>query len=127
MIAVAAKDTAVAGALAIYPDDPTAAAIATTEALTGVLKSTLAGHSPGGPDTTSSTPSQYQSKLAQEAVLGGIIGNREGAGWEKEKSTLCKNAKLMPVFPGSACKTQPDVWEDYWEKSFRTQRTLESG
>ena len=51
MAAIAAKDAAVAGALACYPTDPTAAAIATTEALTGVLKNVYSGPAPGGPNT----------------------------------------------------------------------------
>ena len=38
VIACTAKDSAVAAAQAMFPTDPTAAAIATTEALTGVLK-----------------------------------------------------------------------------------------
>ena len=49
--ACAAKDAAVAAAVACYPTDPTAAAIASTEALTGVLKNVYSGPSPGGPNT----------------------------------------------------------------------------
>ena len=81
MIAVAAKDTAIAAAKVMYPDDPVAAALATTEALTVVLKTTLAGTvEAGGRHTASSTPSGDQSKLAQETVLAGIMQNRTDDG-----------------------------------------------
>ena len=30
----------------------------------------------------------------------------------------------MPPFPGTACKTQPDVWEDLWERVFALKELL---
>ena len=65
--ACAAKDAAVKCATELYPDDPTAAAIATTNALTGALKNAYSGpaSSPGGAGTATTTPqSNFQSKLA---------------------------------------------------------------
>ena len=125
--ACAAKDAAVKSATLLYPDDPTAAAIATSNALTGALKNAYSGpaSSPGGAGTASLTPqSNFQSKLAQEAVLAGIIGNTsDGVKFANEGNQLFKNAKLMPIFPGIACKTQPDVWEDYWEKVLRLRNS----
>ena len=56
--------------------------------------------------------------------MAGIVGDRDVGRWEKEKSHLYKNAKLMPPFPGSACKTQPDMWEDWWEKVFALKELL---
>ena len=120
MVAVVAKDTAVAAAKMLHPDDPVAAALATTEALTAVLRTTIGRTTvlSGGRDSATSTP--HSERLAQEAVLAGIIGDRgDLSKWEKEKSSVYKNAKLLPTFPGSICKTQPDVWEEWWEKSLR--------
>ena len=80
MIAVAAKDTAIAAATTLHPSDPAAAALAATEALTAVLKTTSGTSyaAPGGRETTSSTP--HSERLAQEAVLAGIMGGRTDAG-----------------------------------------------
>ena len=102
MIAVAARDTAVAAAKVMFPDDPVAAALATTEALTAVIKTTLPGTvDAGGQNAASSTPSGYQSKLAQEIVLAGTMANRTDDGkWssDREKSTLFKNARVDAPF-----------------------------
>ena len=128
--AIGAKDSAVAAATSMYPDDPKAAALATTEALTTVLSTTLAAREEssgfGGRDTTSPTPNRFQSKHAQDIVLAGIISSRsDGDKWNSDKNSLFKNAKLMPPFPGSAMRTQPDLWEEWWERIYALKEVLQ--
>ena len=76
--AIGAKDSAVAAATSMYPDDPTAAALATQQALTTCLRTSLATGA-GEPSERgardSQTPTGYQSKHAQDIVLAGIALN----------------------------------------------------
>ena len=62
--------------------------------------------------------------MAQEAVLEGLTGGRGLSDYDKDKGMLYKRAKLLPEFPGSRCKNEPDLWEDWWEKAYAIQTTL---
>ena len=118
--AQAIGDTCSKIAAGLYPDDPTTAALAVATALQGVI----AGTAFTAPGSSSSTPfSQKESKFTQEAILAGIMGERSGTGSDPKTNYLYKNAKLVPPFPGSACRTQPDLYEDWWEQIFALQTT----
>ena len=74
--------------------------------------------------TPGSSGTFCESKIAREAVLEGLTGGKGLSDSEKDKGMLYKRAKLLPPFPGSRCRTEPDLWEDWWEKAFAIQTTL---
>ena len=123
IIAQAARDAAVAAAAELHPDDPQAASHCVVDAMQSVLTSKLA--SSNTPATERTTPIS-ESKLSQQAILTGICDNKDldKTPWEKEKGMLYKNAKLIPTFPGSRCRHEPDVWEDWWERVYAIQNTI---
>ena len=123
IIAQAARDAAVAAATALHPDDPQAASHCVMDAMQSALASKLA--SSNTPATERTTPLS-ESKLSQQAILTGICDTRDldKTPWEKEKGMLYKNAKLIPTFPGSRCRHEPDVWEDWWERVYAIQNTI---
>ena len=92
LVAVAAKDAAVAASTMLRPGDPVAAALVTAEALTAVLKTQVSTtHAPARGESSSSTP--HSEKIAQDVIMSGILSERGDLGkWEKEKSTLYTNA-----------------------------------
>ena len=75
LVAVAAKDAAVAASTLLHPEDPLAASLAVTAALTAVLKNQIdTPHAQARGDSHSSTP--HSEKITQEATLSGILGDR---------------------------------------------------
>ena len=122
VIAQAARDAAVAAAAELHPDDPQAASICVVDAMQSVLVTRLAAS--GTPATDRTTP-HSESKFSQQAILSGICDSKDlDKAWEKEKGSLYKNSKLIPAFPGSRCRTEPDTWENWWERVCTRSRRL---
>ena len=125
IIAQTVRDTAIAAATTLHPDDPQAASMAVADAMQSVLVSRLTpSDTPGHGDSQRTTP-RSESKFTQQAILSGICDQKDlDKAWEREKGSLYKYSKLLPSFPGSQCRTQPDVWENWWERVYGIQATL---
>ena len=116
MCAEAMKQAAIAAANQLHEGDPVAATLAVNEALKEALAANLfPAYSTPGSD-------RPKSKIAQEAVLEGITGGRGLSDDDKQKGLLYKRAKLLPAFPGSRCRNEPDLWEEWWEKAYAIKR-----
>ena len=120
VIASAAKQAAVAAATTMHADDPTAAAMAASDAMEALFtKRLLTADTPGSKSTDSGA---FENKLARDAILAGITDGRS-SGTEKGKDDrVHKDAKLLPPFPGITCRTNPEAWEDWWEDVFGIQK-----
>ena len=93
--------------------DPATTSMAVATALQNVLATQMMGHStPGDPRTTCAT-ADSESKMTREAVLEGLTVGKGPSDWEKDTGMLYKRDKLLPPFPGSRCRTEPDLWEDW--------------
>ena len=113
VVASAAKEAAVAAAVAMHAGDPTAAAMAVSDAMEAVYaKKIITTDTPGG---RSSDSGAFENKLARDAVLAGITDGRSS---DSGRDKAVKNAKLLPPFPGLACRTNPELWVDWWEDVF---------
>ena len=115
--AEAMKQAAVAAAAQLHEGDPLAASLAVNESLKQVLAANLMPTGDSFSGTPGSTYTRPRSKIAQEAVLDGITGGRGLSDHDKDKGLLYKRAKLLPPFPGSRCRNEPDLWEEWWEKT----------
>ena len=69
------------------------------------------------------TPS-FESKFTTQVVLDSLSTDDKRKAMDKEKSQILKHAHHIPVFPGSKCKTEPDLWEDWWERVYGIQNAL---
>ena len=79
LVAVAAKDAAVAASTLLHPEDPLAASLAVTSALTAVLKNQIdTPHAQARGDSHSATP--HSERITQEAILSCILGDRSEFG-----------------------------------------------
>ena len=75
--------------------------------------------------TSQRTTPHSESKFTQQAILSGICDNKDlDKAWDKKKGSLYKCSKLLPNFPGSQCRTQPDILENRWERVYGIQATL---
>ena len=117
----ALQDAVVSAATTLYLDDPLAVGVAVADVFMKLSQrvSPIFASTP----TLLTPESSVHSEVAKEAVLAAVSGDHEK--WEKEKSMLWKHAKTIPDFPGDRCRTDPDVWEDWWEKVYAIQTIMD--
>ena len=132
------QDTVSAVAASMYPNDPRTAAELAINVMTETLVTQSNSRGSSSPlksllvPESSQTPGQFptgstfgnESKFTQQLIIDSLSESDRKKAYDKERTMTHKYIEKFLVFPGNRCRSEPNIWDEYWEKVYAFQYQL---